>query len=73
MLQSQGTLGRELFQAYDCEEEGERFGINLTMLLDCLQVLRPSKKRVLLLSKCQHVTEIGLHALYLGMYAAVRI
>lgn len=38
--QAQGSLGRSLFQAYDCEE-GAKFGINLTTLLECLQIFGP--------------------------------
>lgn len=38
--QAQGSLGRDLFQAYDCDEEA-KFGINLTTLLECLQIYGP--------------------------------
>lgn len=38
--QAQGSLGRNLFQAYDCEE-GTKFGINLTTFLECLQIFGP--------------------------------
>ncbi|CAM9829061.1 unnamed protein product, partial [Discosporangium mesarthrocarpum] len=36
--QAQGSLGRELFQEFDCDGEGGKFGINLTTLLECLQI-----------------------------------
>lgn len=36
--QAQGTLDKGLFQAYECVEAGGRFGINLTTVLDCLQI-----------------------------------
>lgn len=38
--QAQGILGKELFQAYDCDTSA-KFGINLTTLLECLQILGP--------------------------------
>eukprot|EP00903_Cladosiphon_okamuranus_P020295 g18624.t1 len=39
--QAQGCLDHSLFQEYDCVE-GAKFGINLTTLLECLQIFGPS-------------------------------
>lgn len=39
--QAQGVLESSLFQEYDCAE-GAKFGINLTTLLECLQIFGPS-------------------------------
>lgn len=39
--QAQGCLDQSLFQEYDCVE-GAKFGINLTTLLECLQIFGPS-------------------------------
>eukprot|EP00904_Undaria_pinnatifida_P011996 jgi/Undpi1/7927/HiC_scaffold_24.g10399.m1 len=38
--QAQGVLESSLFQEYDCVE-GAKFGINLTTLLECLQIFGP--------------------------------
>lgn len=38
--QAQGVLESRLFQEYDCVE-GAKFGINLTTLLECLQIFGP--------------------------------
>lgn len=38
--QAQGSLDSSLFQEYDCVE-GAKFGINLTTLLECLQIFGP--------------------------------
>lgn len=38
--QAQGCLDHNLFQEYDCVE-GAKFGINLTTLLECLQIFGP--------------------------------
>lgn len=38
--QAQGCLDHSLFQEYDCVE-GAKFGINLTTLLECLQIFGP--------------------------------
>ncbi|CAM9209518.1 unnamed protein product [Choristocarpus tenellus] len=40
--QAQGSLGRELFQDFDCDGDGGKFGINLTTLLECLQIFGTS-------------------------------
>lgn len=39
--QAQGSLDSTLFQEYDCVE-GAKFGINLTTLLECLQIFGPA-------------------------------
>lgn len=39
--QAQGVLESSLFQEYDCAE-GAKFGINLTTLLECLQIFGPA-------------------------------
>eukprot|EP00752_Nemacystus_decipiens_P011608 g10307.t1 len=39
--QAQGSLDSSLFQEYDCVE-GAKFGINLTTLLECLQIFGPA-------------------------------
>jgi hypothetical protein len=36
--QAQGTLAKDIFSAYECEQDGGRFVLNLTALLDCLQI-----------------------------------
>ena len=38
--QAQAVLESSLFQEYDCAE-GAKFGINLTTLLECLQIFGP--------------------------------
>lgn len=36
--QSQGTINRSLFQAFQCQPQGGRFTVDLNLLLECLQV-----------------------------------
>lgn len=36
--QSQGTINASLFQAYQCQEGGGHFTVDLPILLECLQV-----------------------------------
>lgn len=56
--QAQGCLDHSLFQEYDCAE-GAKFGINLTTLLECLQIFGPGSLAQTSVSMAYQ--EVGMH------------
>jgi hypothetical protein len=41
-IQARITLNSDLFEEYNCEEDSIKFGLNLTMFLDCLKLFGSS-------------------------------